>query len=125
MPDAVVIGAGPNGLVAANLLADAGWSRGARSAIASRRRGQEQRARRAGLRQRRDERLLPAGRRVAGGRYCARSSSAAALRSADLSRNRSFCSRFSKRRGRAISVLNHSLALLVRSIGGQRALLPR
>lgn len=26
MPDAVVIGAGPNGLVAANLPADAGWS---------------------------------------------------------------------------------------------------
>lgn len=26
MTDAVVIGAGPNGLVAANLLADAGWS---------------------------------------------------------------------------------------------------
>ena len=25
MADAVVIGAGPNGLVAANLLADAGW----------------------------------------------------------------------------------------------------
>ena len=26
MPDAVVIGAGPNGLVAANLLIDRGWS---------------------------------------------------------------------------------------------------
>jgi len=26
MDDAVVIGAGPNGLVAANVLADAGWS---------------------------------------------------------------------------------------------------
>jgi phytoene dehydrogenase-like protein len=26
VPDAVVIGAGPNGLVAVNVLADAGWS---------------------------------------------------------------------------------------------------
>ncbi len=26
MPDAVIVGAGPNGLVATNRLADAGWS---------------------------------------------------------------------------------------------------
>lgn len=41
MADAVVIGAGPNGLVAANRLAEAGWSVVVLEASDSRRRGQD------------------------------------------------------------------------------------
>ena len=67
--DAVVVGAGHNGLVAATLLADAGWDvAGARGATACRRRGALRPVAASGLRHRLVQRVLPARRRVAGAR---------------------------------------------------------
>ena len=61
--DAVVVGAGPNGLVAANALADAGLGRRARRGPGrGRRRRAQRRERRSGLRHRPVQRLLPPGR---------------------------------------------------------------
>ena len=60
--DAVVIGAGPNGLVAANALVDAGWDVvRARGAGRGRRRRAQRRGRGTGVRHRPVQRLLPAG----------------------------------------------------------------
>ena len=65
--DAVVIGAGPNGLVAANALVDAGWdvvrAGGQRR---GRRRGAQRRGDRTRVRHRPVQRLLPAGGRLPG-----------------------------------------------------------
>ena len=65
--DAVVIGAGPNGLVAANALADAGWDV---VVLEAQRRGRrcraQRRGHRPGLRQRPVQRVLPPGRGLPG-----------------------------------------------------------
>ena len=64
--DAVVIGAGPNGLVAANALADAGWDvvvLEANDEVGGAVRSAEVTA--PGLRQRPVQRVLPAGRGLA------------------------------------------------------------
>ena len=64
--DAIVVGAGPNGLVAANHLLDKGWSVLVLEARARGRRcGAQRRGRRARLRARHVQRVLPAGRRLA------------------------------------------------------------
>ena len=64
--DAVIVGSGPNGLVAANLLVDAGWECSCSRSKGTRWRGEERRTGRGGFRQRHFSSFYPLAAEVAG-----------------------------------------------------------